>query len=100
MIEPDYWEVASQAHYQEPGPKTSHGEGDWLIFDQLMVSARALRNGPIELLEKSVEHSCQENLTSRRTNRGTLRPYGWQSRVDGTYAGTSDHFPILAVFRV
>ena len=99
MMEPDFWEDASQANYQEPRPKTSHGEGEWLILDQLMVSARALSHGPIELVEKTVEFNCQDDLTSRRTNRGTLRPYGWRARADGTYAGTSDHFPILAVFR-
>lgn len=99
MTEPDFWEDASHANYQEPRPKTSHGEGEWLIFDQLMVSARALRNGPIELLEKTVEYSCQDKLTSRRTNRGTLRPLGWQVATDGSFVGTSDHFPILAVFR-
>lgn len=99
MIEPDYWEDAGAAGYQEPRPKTSHGEGEWLIFDQLMVSARALRNGPIELLEKTVQYSCQDGLTSRRKTRGTLRPYSWQRKADGTYVGTSDHFPIVAVFR-
>jgi endonuclease/exonuclease/phosphatase family metal-dependent hydrolase len=100
LTEPDYWEVASQPHYQEPRPKTSHGEGKWLIFDQLMVSGRALRNGPIELVEKTVEYHCQDQVTSRRTNRGALRPLPWRTAPGGGFVGTSDHFPLLAVFRL
>ncbi|MGH7140164.1 MAG: endonuclease/exonuclease/phosphatase family protein, partial [Pirellulales bacterium] len=100
MTEPDFWEEARLPHYQEPRPKTSHGKGAWLIYDQLLVSAGALRTGPIELVEKSVQYHCQNNLTSRRTNRGALRPLPWQTAAGGGYVGTSDHFPLLAVFKL
>lgn len=100
LTEPDYWEEATAPHYQEPRPKTSLGKDKWLIYDQLMVSGRALRNGPIELFEKTVEYYCEDQLTSRRTNRGRLRPAAWQTAAGGGYAGSSDHFPLLAVFKL
>jgi endonuclease/exonuclease/phosphatase family metal-dependent hydrolase len=95
------WERARQDDYSEPRPKMTHDSSPPVVWDQLLVSARALRGGPVELREATVSYHC-DSVTSRRTTRGTpkgvLKPARWEYRGAGDYSGASDHFPLVAVF--
>jgi len=94
---PDYWEAGRQKGYRESRPKTTLETWPPVIYDQLIVSRRALRDGPIELREASVSvHHGHEGHTSH----GNLVPRGWVDGGSGGANGASDHFPLLAVFDV
>jgi hypothetical protein len=67
-----------------------------VIFDQLLVSARALRGGPISLQERSVGYAS--NTTIGIPEDGYMRPKQW-SFQGGIPSGASDHFPLVATFR-
>ena len=97
LAEPEMWEAAGQPGYQEPRPKTTHGIQRPVVFDQLLVSGRALQNGPIRLREASIEY-LWDQATSRRNNRGELQPFAWKWRSARDFEGVSDHFPLLARF--
>ena len=94
LPEPDFWEQTRQAGYQLSRPRTSHDASPPVIFDQLMVSGRALRNGPVTLEEQSVRfHIDQDTATS-----GNLKPRRWEYLNANNYQGCSDHFPLVARF--
>ncbi len=100
MHEPDYFEKATVAGYQEPRPKATHVSSHEALFDQLLVSGRALRGGPISLREGTVIYHCDDR-TSEHSPQGLLRPLRWSYRsTDGDSAGASDHLPLLATFTV
>lgn len=71
---------------------TINHQGDWLVFDQVIVSNAAMRNPVFKLTEKSAKiHKTEENtFTHRDGNQAPSRTYG------GTkyYGGYSDHYPI------
>ena len=54
LCEPDPWEVveAGGAAYVAPRPMTTYASPTPVLLDQLLVSGRALRGGPITLLEQ------------------------------------------------
>lgn len=54
LPQPDTWEVAGMAGYVESRPKTSHDASPPVVLDHVMVSGRALRGGPLRLLESTV----------------------------------------------
>lgn len=96
LPEPDYWEDKSIPHYKESRPKTSHDCSPAVIFDQLLVSGQALRNGPVILQERSVKYYCEPPV-GRINSAGVRRPNRWVwSQRSG--AGVSDHFPLCAIF--
>ncbi|HCU37893.1 MAG TPA: hypothetical protein DGT21_21385 [Armatimonadetes bacterium] len=100
MHEPDYFEKTTASGYQEPRPKTTHVSSHEALFDQLLVSGRALRGGPISLCEETVSYHC-DDCTSEHSAQGLLRPLRWSYCADdGTHAGASDHLPLLATFAV
>jgi len=99
MTEPESWEDAGQAGYVESRPKTTHGDSGANVFDHLLVSGRALRNGPLTLLEKTL-HLFRNPRTLRQSSTGVLRPRKWVYVSKSEHDGSSDHFPLLATFTV
>jgi len=97
LCEPAPWEDARMQGYMEPRPKTTHGRNAPAVFDQLLVSGRALRKGPLQLRESTVEYFC-DHVTSERNARGRLIPRRWHWLQPGQHSGASDHFPLLAAF--
>jgi exonuclease III len=96
LAEPFYWEEwASNPKLKEPRPKRTHS-GGFVIWDQLMVSAGALKDGPIKLLEKTVRYYIS-HFNARHNKNGVLEPMRW---TDGEVIGASDHFPLLAEFEI
>ena len=94
LPEPDFWEQTRQSGYQLSRPRTSHDSSPPVIFDQLMVASRALRNGPVTLEEQSVHfHIDQDTATA-----GSLKPQRWEYLSTNNYQGCSDHFPLVACF--
>jgi hypothetical protein len=77
-----YWQAVDprKREYRLPRPRTSHGKGSSVIFDQLLVSGHALRGGPVTLNERSVGYHCDED-TSERKRSADVVPRRW------TYAG-------------
>jgi hypothetical protein len=100
LPQPDPWETASQPAYRESRPKSSHGDGTPNMFDQLLVSGRALRGGLLRLLESEVQFVAVDQVTSRHTPSGVLVPASWRYVSDQEFTGSSDHFPLAALFEV
>jgi len=101
LCEPDYWEEARRPGYQEPRPKTTHDSLPPVVFDQLLVSGRALRGGVLTLRERTVRYHCDEITATRVPGTGRLHPARWQyDEATGFSSGASDHFPLVAVFDV
>lgn len=100
VCEPDYYEDTLRPNYQEPRPKTSFGEkAHDAILDQLLVSGRALRGGPLSLRERTVCYH-HDQWTELYTPTGALRPREWRYHGPSDSSGASDHFPLLAEFVV
>jgi endonuclease/exonuclease/phosphatase family metal-dependent hydrolase len=95
MTEPALWEETNVSGYEESRPKTSHDTSPGVIFDQLLVSSRVLRNGPVTLQEHSVGYRHNDVL-AYRSGTGVLRPRRWEYSNATTFSGASDHFPLLA----
>lgn len=99
MTEPESWEDSRQPGYVESRPKTTHGDSGVNVFDQLLVSGRALRNGPLTLQEKTLD-LFRNHRTLKQSTAGTLRPRKWNYVSQSEHDGSSDHFPLLATFTV
>ena len=100
LPEPAPWEAAQAEGFKEPRPKTSFGTTQKLIFDQLLVSGRLLKGGPLQLRETSVRFHLDEKTCSY-TRYGRLRVEKWRPGTQpGTFVGASDHLPLLAAFRI
>lgn len=97
LCEPDPWEVveAGGEAYDAPRPMTTYAEQKPVLFDQLLVSGRALRGGPIALLEQTVGYHCAGVAVPAAG--GHKQPARW-TRAEGQ--GVSDHFPLVATFRM
>jgi hypothetical protein len=96
LPEPDLWETveANPETYKPSRPRTSFDRPPKL-YDQLLVSGRALRGGPITLIEGTVTYhidvdTCGENL----------KPLRWNYQEGTMPMGASDHFPLLSTFRI
>jgi Endonuclease/Exonuclease/phosphatase family len=100
LPEPDPWETveASGAAYQAGRPRTTFNASSPVIFDQLLVSGRALSGGPITLKEASIAYPCPGRI-AWLTESGYRRPTPW-SYDEGSPLGASDHFPVVARFRM
>jgi hypothetical protein len=99
LPEPVLWEAAQQSGYRDPRPKTSHDSSPPVLFDQLLVSGRALKSGPLQLREASVGYHF-DSVNSIWTRSGRLTPARWTEASPGNWTGASDHFPLTAVFTV
>jgi hypothetical protein len=99
LPEPLYWEDWKSSGGILPRPRTSHASSPPVIYDQLLVSGRALMHGPIELIEKSVRYYCDDD-TAFRNRLGNLLPKRWAYEESGNWQGASDHFPLLATFKI
>jgi hypothetical protein len=98
LTEPFHWEdwYARTPRPKEHRPKRTHF-GAFVIWDQLLLSGYALKNGPIQLQERSARYFAGPH-NSRYNRDGVLEPVPWSHR-GGTPNGASDHFPVLAEFR-
>lgn len=102
LQEPEAWENRSALGnaYRDRYPKTSHDTSPPVIFDQLLVSGAALRNGPITLREQSVRYFWNDEI-AEWTGGGYLKPKRWRwNEVEGRGTGASDHFALLGEFDV
>lgn len=99
LAEPDLWEDLVAADGQVSRPRTSHDASPAVIIDQLLVSGRALRGGPIRLKEASDRYHVDGD-TSIRKGSGNLVPARWRYEDAGSFSGSSDHFPLLAEFGI
>jgi predicted extracellular nuclease len=99
LCEPDPWEVveAGGAAYDAPRPMTTYADPPPVLLDQLLVSGRALRGGPITLLEQTVGYPCAGVAVPAAG--GHKRPARW-TYAGGQGSGASDHFPLVATFRI
>jgi hypothetical protein len=99
LAEHDPWEEVEKAGpaYVAPRPMTTYSAPQPVVLDQLLVSGRALRGGPITLLERSVSYHATG--TTAATEDGHPRPVPW-TYAPGRSAGASDHFPLVATFRM
>ena len=100
LTEPTLWDAHAGPGPAppEPRPKTTHVDGN-LVWDQLMVSGRALKNGPIRLLERTVDYH-RDARTSRHNKLGILKPVRWAYQDAARNSGTSDHYPLVAEFEI
>jgi hypothetical protein len=100
LTEPDWCEkiAADGDAYRASRSKTTFDawQSESVVFDQLLVSRRALRGGPIALRESSVTYAFDDRIGYLRD--GHMRPRGW-SYDPGRPSGASDHFPLIATFR-
>lgn len=99
LCEPDPWEVveAGGSAYDAPRPMTTYADPPPVLLDQLLVSGRALRGGPITLLEQTVGYACAGVAVPAAG--GHKRPARW-TYAEGRGSGASDHFPVVATFRI
>jgi hypothetical protein len=99
FCEPDPWEVvaAGGAAYDAPRPMTTYASPTPVLLDQLLVSGRALRGGPITLLEQTVGYPCADVAVP--VTGGYKQPARW-TNANGRASGVSDHFPLVATFRM
>jgi len=100
LTEPMTWgqQMAGGVVVQEDRPKRTHVSGNY-VWDQLMVSGRAMKNGPIVLLEDTVGYH-RDHHNSEYNQNGILLPVRWKYQGPGACVGASDHYPLLAEFEV
>ena len=105
LTEPDYCEVAV-AHGKEYRASRARTTLDYydkerpvsVVFDQLLVTARAIAGGPIMLQEGTVDYAF-DDIIGHHLPDGDRRPRRW-SFIGGVARGASDHFPLTAKFLV
>jgi endonuclease/exonuclease/phosphatase family metal-dependent hydrolase len=100
LCEPEMWQATQVAGYRETRPKTTHGSDTPCVFDHLMVSGYALRNGPVILEENSLQCVAVDGSTATVLNSGKMVPRKWTYASATEFNGVSDHFPITASFTI
>jgi hypothetical protein len=103
LSEPDNWETfdAAGGGYAAPRPRTTikaDKAAPSAVFDQLLVSGRALRGGPISLRETTVGYASA-GASGMRMPDGYMVPSSWNYACLNR-RGASDHFPLIATFRL
>ena len=90
LMKTDFSNLSSQFEHTENG--TVNHKGDWLVFDQVIVSNAAMRNPVFKLTEKSSKiHKTESNtFTHKDGNQTPSRTYGGNKY----YGGYSDHYPV------
>jgi endonuclease/exonuclease/phosphatase family metal-dependent hydrolase len=78
LSEPDPWEVveAGGVTYEAPRATTTYDASPPVLLDQLLVSGRALRSGPITLQEASMAYPSVGDIAAA-TEGGHRRPVPW-----------------------
>jgi len=101
LTEPFAWEESMPAGgiQNDPRPKRTQDGNKYVVWDQLMVSGRALRNGPIKLIEKSVDYHRDLRNSTCKPN-GALCPIRWSYSGPGQFEGASDHYPVVTEFEI
>ncbi|AGP38810.1 hypothetical protein SCE1572_32600 [Sorangium cellulosum So0157-2] len=104
ITEPDYCEVAVArgAAYRASRARTTLDYYDKerpvsVVFDQLLVTERAIAGGPVVLQEGTIEYAF--NTIGHHLPDGDRRPTRW-SFIGRVARGASDHFPLTAKFLV
>jgi endonuclease/exonuclease/phosphatase family metal-dependent hydrolase len=100
LTEPLTWgkDLPGNVGMREYRPKRTHVSGNY-VWDQLMVSGRAMKNGPIMLREESVDYH-RDGRNSRYNRNGVLVPIRWDYKSHGSFMGASDHYPLVAEFQI
>jgi endonuclease/exonuclease/phosphatase family metal-dependent hydrolase len=99
LSEPVHWKDFDVAGYEEERPTASHDASTVNLFDHLLVSKHALKNGTLTLREETVELLCND-VTARPNSHGQWRPKRWKYQSPAEHVGSSDHFPLLAKFHI
>jgi len=76
IVKSDFSNLSSQFEHSQNG--TVNHQGDWMVFDQIIVSNSAMRHPVFKLTEKSVKiHKTKENtFTHKDGNQVPSRTYG------------------------
>ncbi|MDX1349620.1 MAG: endonuclease [Putridiphycobacter sp.] len=90
LMKNDFANLSRQFEHSDYG--TVNHQGDWLVFDQVIVSNSAMRNATFKLTEKSAHiHKTESNtFTHKDGNQVPSRTYGGNKY----YGGYSDHYPV------
>ena len=90
LIKGDFTNLSKQ--FEDTKNGTVNHQGDWLVFDQVIVSNTAMRNPVFKLTEKSAHiHKTDKNtFTHKDGNQVPSRTYGGNKY----YGGYSDHYPV------
>ncbi len=91
------WRAVTLTRPPQPTTTFDAFQAESVIFDQLLVSQRALQGGPVTLQERSVAYVSDDRISYAQNGR--MRPRRWTYHA-GTHLGASDHFPLIATFRV
>lgn len=90
LMKNDFANLSRQFEHSDYG--TVNHQGDWLVFDQVIVSNSAMRNATFKLTEKSAHiHKTESNTFIHKDgNQVPSRTYGGNKY----YGGYSDHYPV------
>lgn len=96
LMKDDFSNLTSQYEHTKMG--TVNHRGDWLVFDQIIVSNAAMRNPIFKLTEKSAHiHKTHDNtFTHKDGNQVPSRTYGGEKY----YGGYSDHYPVYLTIKL
>ena len=96
LAKDDFTNLSRQFEHTKNG--TVNHQGDWLVFDQIIVSNTAMRNSIFKLTEKSAKiHKTRSNtFTHKDGNEVPSRTYGGPKY----YGGYSDHYPVYLTLKL
>jgi len=96
LMQDDFYNL--HATYENTKNGTVNHQGDWMVFDQIIVSNSLLDDNTYELSKKSgkVYTSNDITFTHRDGNKVPSRTYGGPKY----YGGTSDHYPVYMTISV
>ncbi len=96
LVKSDFSNLSQQ--FEDTKNGTVNHQGDWLVFDQVIVSNAAMRNPGFKLTEKSSHiHKTQSNtFTHKDGNQVPSRTYGGNKY----YGGYSDHYPVYLTLKL
>lgn len=96
VMKGDFSNLTKQFEHTKNG--TVNHQGNWLVFDQIIVSNSAMRNPSFKLTEKSARiHKTQNNtFTHKDGNQVPSRTYGGKKY----YGGYSDHYPVYLTLKL
>lgn len=99
LMEPSFCEDNHDQVHPEPRAKTSLASSVPVIFDQILVSRKLIKDGPVQLREKGIRYYYKAPVGALDTN-GVWHPDNWKyNDDDGSCSGASDHFPLCAVLQ-
>lgn len=92
LMKDDFYNLHKK--YEDKNIGTVNHRGEWLVFDQIIISKSLLDNNTYQISTKSGEIFNDEDITftHRDGNKSPSRTYGGIKY----YGGISDHYPVFA----